>query len=176
MKKRMICAVFTAMMALSLAACGGESQPKSNASSAEKSQPESSAVTSEEQPSIADAGDLGDYHVVIKDAAFGQDYEGNPMIVVNYDFTNNSAENATPLWAVGTKAFQDGVELETAIAMDDTVYNAATAQKEIQPGVTIENCQIAYVLTSTSPVEFEASELISLSDDKLTKTFEVPAQ
>lgn len=170
MKKKYLCAVFAAIMALSLAACGGDSQTQSDAGSADKS----SAAASE--PETADAGDLGDYHVTIKDAAFGQDYEGSPIIVINYDFTNNSSENATPLWSIGTKAFQDGVELETAIVMDDTIYNAETAQKEIQAGVTLENCQIAYVLTSTSPVEFEVSEFVSLSDDKLVKTFEVPAQ
>ena len=60
-----------------------------------------------------------------------------------------------------------------AIAMDESSYDAGIAQKEIKSGVTLENCQAAYVLESDSPVEFEVSELISFSDEHLEKTFEV---
>ena len=65
------------------------------------------------------------------------------------------------------------MELETAFVMDDTVYDAGIGQKEIKPGVTLEDCQDAYILESESPVEFEVSELISFSDEKLEKTFDV---
>lgn len=125
------------------------------------------------ETAAADAGNLGDYYVTIKDCAFGEDYEGNKIIVVNYDFTNNSDETVSALLALNPTAFQDGVELEMAITMDDSVYNAGTAQKDIQSGVTLENCQAAYVLTSDSPVEFEVTEFIPMDDTKLTKTFEV---
>lgn len=154
--------------------CGGSSDTSNNNSTTQEQQENSSEEVEEvEEPVATDSGNLGDYYVEIKDCAFGQDYEGNKMIVINYNFTNNSDENAAAIWSLNQKAFQDGIQLETAIAMDDTVYNAETAMKEVQKGITIENCQIAYVLTSDSPVEFEMSELISVDDTKLSKTFDV---
>ena len=57
------------------------------------------------------------------------------MIVVNYDFTNNSTEGATPLTALNTKAFQDGVELDRAISIVLEVYDAGIAQKEVKPAL-----------------------------------------
>ncbi|WP_051226347.1 DUF5067 domain-containing protein [Butyrivibrio sp. MC2013] len=134
---------------------------------------EDEAPEEEESATTSDEGDLGDYHVKINDATFGEDYEGNPMIVIHYDFTNNSDEAQSALWSLSSKAYQDGIELDTAIALDDDMYDAGISQKEIKPGVTIEDCQEAYTLTSDSPVEFEMSELISFSDEKLEKTFEV---
>lgn len=57
--------------------------------------------------------------------------------------------------SVGEKAFQDGVQLETALIMDSSVYEAGSSMKEVRPGTTID-VQCAYTLTSdTSTVEFE---------------------
>lgn len=179
---------FLVICILGAVAGGGSDDDKSSAKSDSSSKTESTETadtaettekaedtqdeTSETQES-SDEGDLGDYHVKINDATFGTDYQGNRMIVVHYDFTNNSDKAQSALIAIGNTAFQDGVELEIAIALDDSVYDASISQRDIQPGITIEDCQIAYVLTSDSPVEFEASELISFSDKKLTKTFDV---
>lgn len=132
--------------------------------------------SSSTEPNAGDAedktsGKVGDFDVKIGDCTFGEDYDGNKMIVISYDFTNNGDQNATPIFDLVTKAFQDGVSLETAIAMDSSVYDAGICQKEIQPGGSIENCQIAFVLTSESPVEFEIGPF--LGDSVLFKTFEV---
>lgn len=118
------------------------------------------------------AGMVDDYEVKINDCFFEKDYEGNDMIVICYDFKNNSDENATPTWDIMTKAFQDGVSLEVAFSGDNSNYDAGIAQKELQPGASIENCQIAYTMTSKSPVEFEIGPIFG--DSVLFKTFEVP--
>ncbi len=185
MKNRVIALLIMASMCISMMACGSSSVgSSSDITTTEKTaeqvteeaveEPEDTAEEVEEAtPASGDEGDLGDYHIKIQDATFGEDYQGNPMIVVHYDFTNNSDEAKAALFAVSTKAYQDGVELEVAMAMDESVYDAGIAQKDIKPGVTIEDCQIAYTMTSDSPVEFEVTEFISFNDDKLEKTFDV---
>lgn len=129
------------------------------------------ANTPTEPTAAADTGTIGKYDVKIGDCAFGEDYEGNKMIVVNYDFTNNSEDTVMPLMALEGKAFQDGVQLELAIAFDSSVYDAGIEQKELKPGASLSGCQKAYVLSSESPVEFEFGELFG--SPVLTKTFEV---
>lgn len=169
MKKRTLTLVFAAFMALSLTACGGNS---STASDTPASTEGEAAETEEPQePEKTDSGAVGDYQVAIGDCAFGTDYEGKKMIVVNYDFTNNGSEGVMPLVGVTMKAFQDGVELETAIALDASVYDAGIAQKEVKPGASLTGCQNAYVLTSGSPVEVEVGSMFG--DAVLFKTFEV---
>ncbi len=117
-------------------------------------------------------GDLGDYYVEIKDAKLARDYENNPAIVITYSWTNNSEDTTSAMAALIGKAFQDGVELETAIIADNSVYDVDNYMKEIRPGATLD-VQLAYVMTSeTSTVEYEISELISFSGDTVTKNFD----
>lgn len=177
MKKRLLAAVFAAFIAASLTACGddaeGSTTPDNGAVKQDTTPSEPAEPPKPAEPAkSADSGTLGAYDVSIGDCAFGTDYEGNKMIVISYDFTNNSEETKAPDLTVYAKAFQDGIELERAYS-DDAIYNAETATKEIRPGTTLQNCQVAFVLTSTSPVEFEISELMSFSDDKLYREFEV---
>lgn len=170
MKKRLLALIFAALMAASLTACGGDTST-SGGDSTGGDTAETEEQPEQAEPETTDSGSVGDYDVTIGDCAFGEDYEGNKMIVVNYDFTNNSDEAIMPLVGVTMKAFQDGVELEMAIAMDANVYDAGIAQKEVKPGASLAGCQNAYVLTSESPVEVEVSPMIG--DVVLTKTFEV---
>lgn len=166
MKKKALLIVFAVFMALSLAACGETTTTADTQGQKSEQQTEQQA-----EPEKTDTGAVGSYDVTIGNCSFGEDYEGNKMIVVNYDFTNNSDEAIMPLIAVNMKAFQDGVELEYAIAMDASVYDAGIGQKEVKPGASITGCQNAYVLTSSSPVEIEVSEL--MGDPVLFKTFDV---
>ena len=116
-------------------------------------------------------GAIGEYYVSIGDCSFTTDYKGNKVIVINYDFTNNSSETVAPIWEIRGIAFQDGVQLETAIVLNNSVYDAGIEQKSIRPGITLTGCQVAYVLTSDSPVEFEMGALFGNS--VLKKTFHV---
>ena len=200
MKKTLLAIVAVAFISFSLAACGtpetsssavestdtsstvqeteeSEAPEESSASSAVQSAEESevpSESSASESGEVQSSGEVGDYTVAIQGCTFGEDYEGKKMIVVKYDFTNNSAEGAVPLTALNAKAFQDGVELDRAISIDPDVYDAGIAQKEVKPGATLAGCQAAFVLDSESPVQFEVSLLISFNDaQSLTKEFPV---
>ena len=118
------------------------------------------------------SGKVGDYTVVIKSATVTTDYEGNPAIVVNYNWTNGSTETKMALTAVLAKAFQDGVQLDSAMMLSDN-YTPNTAT-ELKPGASLD-VQAAFVLrNTTSPVEFELSEAFAFDNDQVVaKTFDI---
>lgn len=128
------------------------------------------ATRPEEKP-LESSGDLGNYHVEIGECSIEKDYNGKPAAVISYVFTNNDDEANSAMVALSDRAFQNGVSLESAYFMDDSVVNSADLMKDVQPGSSIEIKQ-GYLLSSESaPIEFEITELISFNDSKLGKTF-----
>lgn len=108
-------------------------------------------------------GTIGDYKCVVKSAEKCTDYAGKDAILITYDFTNNSKNAISFDVALDARAYQDGIGLETAILDEETDW----LDVEIKPGVTKE-VKKAYSLRDTSTeIEIEVSELISLSDDKI---------
>ena len=124
---------------------------------------------------MSGSGTLGDFDVAIKGASLTQDYDGNPAIVITYSWTNNSEETTSAMAAMMEKAFQDGVQLETAMILDSGVYDSSAGMKDVRPGTTID-IQCAYVMTSeTSIVEFELTEFFAFTNDMVTMDFDPAA-
>lgn len=158
-----------ALLALSAAGCGSSS----SGTATKETAAEQSADTAAEQSAAADtaSGKLGNYEVSILDAEVVKDYEGNPALVVSYEFTNNSDKEMSFMVAISAEAYQNGVELENAIILDGSAYDAQTQMKNVKKGGTL-TVQTAYVLDDSSPVTIEASELFNLTGGaKLTKVF-----
>lgn len=144
------------------------SAPTQELSTDQSSQPESEGPgKSEQNPQ----GNLGDYQVEIKGASVAQDYNGNPVIIVTYSWTNNSSETTSAIVSVLAKAFQDGIQLENAIVANNNVYDSAASMKDVRPGTTID-VQVAFVMTSDSVVEFELSEIMSLNGNIVAMSFD----
>lgn len=188
MKKLLAC-FLCLLMASSLVACGSGGNGNDTPQGSEPQQsgqnqniPEKDDTPSvpqkeeiPQQEELEESGDLGDYHVEIQDFKLVQDYAGEPAIVIAYTFTNNGEENAAAMWSLSDIAYQNGVQLDSAIIADSSVLDSESSMKELQTGASID-VQKAYLLTSdTAPVEFEVSELISFDDTKLGKTFEISA-
>ena len=175
MKRKLAMIMASAMLVAMLTACGGSGSADTSTSAAQDTG--SAQATQQETPkedaaASASEGDLGDYHVKILDAETGlTDYEGNPVIGVKYEYTNNGEENMMFDIAVSAQAFQDGVQLELAF-MDEYSDEYENSSKEIKTCATII-CELYYVLTSESEVEVEVAELISLGNEKLEKTFTI---
>lgn len=140
-----------------------------------------SASTSEIKPTatpmpeaIEGEGDIGDYHVIIKEIELAKDYAGKPAIVVTYEWTNNSDEAKAFGYVIDDKAFQNGIECESSIIKIVTdEYDGK--YKEIKPGKTLE-FKYGYLLNDTqSDVEVELQPLISFlrSPTTISKTFEL---
>lgn len=117
---------------------------------------------------------LGDYDVIIESCRLATDYEGEPIVIVKYKFTNNSDEPACFAWSLEYDAFQDGIGLNECYFADDSAnYSSDNQIKEIKKGASLY-VEVAYELNnSTTDVEIEVSELISFSDKKITKTFSI---
>lgn len=148
----------------------------SKTSEANESSSKESSVASEvaanTEPVASDSGTLGDYSVSILHSRKTNDYEGKPALVVGYKFTNNSSENKSFAIAIHPQAYQNSVQLESAIlAGSDDSFNSQNYLKDVQPGGTLE-VEMAYLLENeTSEVTVEVTELISFSKEKLTKKF-----
>ncbi len=134
--------------------------------------------TGDENQGVGGAGDgastsnLGHYHVVIDSCRLAEDYEGKPVVIIKYLFTNNDDEAAAFMWTLTDEVYQDGVELEHCYLVDDSAnYSSDNQDKKIKQGVTIE-VEVAYIMNdTTTDINVEVSELISFSNKKVTKTF-----
>lgn len=117
---------------------------------------------------------LGSYQVEIKNARLTKNYEGKPVVVITYGFTNNSSEPAAFWLTIDDNAYQNGVGLEKAYVLKDgDPYDEANQNKEIKSGVTLD-VDVAYVLNDTeTDVEVEAKETISFSDEIVKRTFSI---
>lgn len=168
MKKRTLALLLGVFMAFGLTACGGNESAPDEESGKDTEQTEQAA---EEHDGLPSEGEVGAYHVALTGCAFNTDFDGNPIIIVNYDFTNNSEETMSPLVGVYVKAFQDGIELERGFVIDTAVCDVGIEQKDIKPGATLAGCQIPFVLTGESPVEIEVSDIFT--DPTVGATYEV---
>lgn len=181
MKKKVFCTVLAMLLCMSLAACGGDqpSTAEQNNPPVEAETPEPPAEPEETTPAsggkMEQSGTLGNFDVEIKEAKLAEDYEGNLAIVITYSWTNNSEETTSVMATMMEKAFQDGVQLDTAIIGDEDVYDSEIGMKDIRPGTTID-AQCAFVMTSeTAIVEFEISEFLGFSDDLVIMNFDPTA-
>lgn len=112
---------------------------------------------------------IGDYEVTVQSIEKGFDYEGNDILVINYDFTNNSDDEQMASFAVNFTAYQNGIEVDRLIMSDDV--DLGIGQKKIKPGATISGVQTGIMLDDDSLVTIEMDELISFND--LVFTIEV---
>lgn len=115
--------------------------------------------------------DTGEYIIKYTGHAVGTDYEGNPCLLVYYDFTNNSDKNTSALASSYIRTFQNGVECGSAFFSqeNEAIDNYS---KDIQPGVTINVAQ-SFKISDMSDATIEASEFLSLDDIKDTMTIQL---
>lgn len=159
MKKRLLTVLLVASMCLCLTACGGSSDDKKDDKKDEKK---------DEEPDDGIINfDGKDYNVTYSRHEVGTDYEGNPCLFYYYNYTNNEDKASSVMTAATIKAFQNGVECDSAYVTEENEA-ITNYMKEIQPGTTLEICQ-TFKLSDTSEVTIEASDFISLDDKKDTQ-------
>ena len=124
----------------------------------------SETVETPVEPARVNPAALGDYTVEIKSATITQDYAGNPAVVIAYSWTNHSNETTSPFFTVATSVFQDGVGLDSAIIMDDSVYDSSMQTADVRPGTTIEVQEAFELNNATSPIEVEITEAFLWND------------
>ena len=166
--KKLLSLCLVLLLSFLLVACGGgtssSAQGEDPAPVAGDNADSSPAQTDPAPAETAGEGDLGDYHVRVTGYRLAKDYDGKDAVILDYEFTNNGEDAASAMFSLSFKLYQDGIELERAVVLDDS-YDSDNELKDIKTGATLA-CQCAYVLgNTTSPVEVEISEWISFSDD-----------
>lgn len=117
---------------------------------------------------------LGDYEVEIKSSRMTTDYEGKKVIVITYNYKNNSDTATAFDVALDYKAFQDGVELQKAyILRDGDNYNEDNQTKSLKKGVSLD-IEVPYELNDeTTDVITEVSQFLSFDEKTISKTFTI---
>lgn len=99
-------------------------------------------------------GQIGGFYVKITDRFKAEDINGDTIIVIKYEFTNNTDKATEPVNSLYDCAYQYGNALEKAVVNDPAVYDASTKLLLVQPGSTLE-VQTGFVLKSeTESVNF----------------------
>lgn len=124
-------------------------------------------------PSGDISGELGDYSISVVGYKISKDYEGKPAIVVTLGYTNHGSDTNNFITSMSCSLFQNGVELEPAIMLDEESGIGTSQMRNVRPGAGIE-VTVAYLLTSdTDLVEFEIEEFFSFSGEKIETSFDI---
>ena len=119
-------------------------------------------------PADAVTGSVGDYEVSIISCTAVKDYQGADAVVITYGFTNHSDKTANFMTAVRDIAYQDSVQLTSAVIGDTDVHDSTDVMRNVQPGASVIVTS-AYTTTSTSPIEVEVGALFG--GTSITRTF-----
>ena len=135
---------------------------------------ENASGTTGQSGSTPSKSNLGNYNVVIESCRLAEDYEGDPIAIVKFKFTNNDDDPAAFWIALDCNAYQNDIGLNECYFVDDSAnYSSDNQMKEIRKGASL-SVEVAYELNdTTTDIEVEVSELISFSDKKITKTFSI---
>jgi hypothetical protein len=127
------------------------------------------AATQSEDNTVLDT-----YQVEIKDSRLTEDYEGNPVVVITYAFTNNSSESAAFWLAVEDTVYQNGEALERAFSLKDgDPYDRSKQDEDIQSGDTLD-IEVAYILNNTeTDLDVEAKVYVDFTHDTVSKTISI---
>lgn len=114
-------------------------------------------------------GDVGNYHIVLKDAAVVKDYD-EKAVIITYMWTNNSDETTSAKSALDVNVFQNGVSLEPAFIYSEN-YDDEAALKSVRPGASIQ-VQDAFYIEDMSDIDVEVTESWGFEDTgTVYKTF-----
>lgn len=102
-----------------------------------------------------------------------KDFEGNPVLCITYEFTNNS-DSETSFEAFTDTVYQDGVQLEIPMFLEDGYeYDAENTWMNIQPGITHYYKQTYTLRDTTTPIHIEIEPLVTFSDEKISFDYDI---
>lgn len=159
--------VFVVIVALSTGG-GKETDTGETAATGE----ESKQATSKDDVQLG-SGTIGDYDVEIKDCTLSTDYEGNPVAIVTYSWTNNDDKAQSFMVAITDKAYQNDIECQRAYMSDDSNFNRDSETADIKPGATYEVQKAYELLDETTPLIVETAECFGFDDAIIRQTFEI---
>ena len=108
---------------------------------------------------------MGDYEITVQNFNLIQDWEGNPLLKITYDWKNNSEDEHMATLVFSFTSYQDGIESELAMKMADDL-DLGIGQRNVRSGYGQEGVEDAVLIDPEKPVEIELSEIFSWDDDK----------
>lgn len=122
------------------------------------------AEDSDKEIVLGEPMEIGDYTLTVQSYELGEDYENNDALIINYDWENNSDEEASPFMTFMFKGFQDDIETDDIFMVDGVELDIG--QKEIKSGGEIEGAQDAIGIDDLDePLLLEVDELITFESD-----------
>ena len=163
--------------ALLLTACGDDG---GNEGDTTKEEPETEEVAEnedldeEEQAEITEEStndivigepmEIGEYMLTVTGYELVKDVDGKDALVINYNWENNSDEEASPFMTFIFKAFQDSAETDDVFVMDGV--DLGIGQKEIKAGGKIEGAQdVVGINNMDEPLLLEVDELMTFDSN-----------
>ena len=115
--------------------------------------------------------EIGDYKAEYKSSKVVKDSEDNDAIAITFDYTNNSKQDQSFLWAftINLKQGEDPLEYAAVFVSEDSYdFLDDATNVDVKPGETKE-VTITYKLKDlTTPVDIEATDLFQEKKDTLT--------
>lgn len=111
--------------------------------------------------------EVGPYVLEIVGISTKEDFMGK-AVLLTFNFTNNSDETQSALWALSTAAYQNGIELDT-MPGENTMRN-------VKSGATLPNVSLAFAPLDNSPVTFEFRESFSYDSEIVELTLDYPEE
>ena len=111
------------------------------------------------------------WHVKYTGHEVSSDYEGNPCVIVYFDYTNKASESKSAM-ASGAylKAFQNGVQCDGAVISSlENNQSVKNEYKEVMPGVTI-NVADSFKISDMSAVTLILEDIFDWSQNSPTTT------
>lgn len=111
-----------------------------------------------------------DAEIKILSSALGSDYAGDPILIVEYEFTNHTDKAVSFTFAVTDKAYQNGVECSNTVISDE--IDLQQTLNDVKPE-TPYTLKVGYALQDTeTPVEIEITDVLG-AEQYLTQTIEL---
>ncbi len=108
-------------------------------------------------------GTIGQYDVKILEASKGTSYDSKPVVIIAFEWVNNSSESAEFSSVLEATAYQDGIELETGYMTSEAEIDYGAANKKIQPGAS-QTVYYAYETSSSSELLIEVTAAFGFDD------------
>ena len=176
--KKTICLFLTALLlAFSLSSCMEVESPVSTEQLAETNMHSESTLETS-APKKEEDSSLGMYAVTIDSYRFAWDYQGQPIVIIKYIFSNVSDSDAVAFCTtLSASVFQNGIGLNECYTVDDSAnFSSDNQYREIKKGASLP-VEVAYTLNdTTSDLEIEVSEYFSWSNKTVCKTFQISSE
>lgn len=168
--KKLLILFIVVCISFSMIACGNATNETNVEESTDISQEETnqkdnkSETKPDENVEVGTQFKTGSYDVIVNSVRKIEDYDGNPAIVVNCDWTNNSEETTSWLGSMIMDVFQDGKQLNSAIVMEG--IDSELSMTSVRPGTKLEGLEMAFNTESENPLEIEIQAIEEMFSGK----------